>query len=508
MELSGVPSRAAFLNDDRYRVPADNAPSGQYVARLTDAQAPGQELKRVLTVTRGDTITFSALAQWKQNAATGSGATPYVLVGAAAGVNALSQRGPEGQTVYGTHNSNWLSLLAAGLGFTLGQRTPATLGSTALEGWIKYRVLDAQGNPMLDAQSQEIKGVDYMLGTGKWEYLQTGVRVPQDGTLEVMAGTSGIGEAVYFDNLRVEQTSGLIVQEQHQYAYGSPLPGLSYTVGGYQGQYAEKDAETGFDSFELRLYNSRIGRWISYDPKGQFDSPYIGMSNNPVSILDPDGGWSGPGPAAFNVGLSTVAVTGKKLMSTGLRTGLQAGSSVLKTANSYLNRTNSYEQQILAGQRRSFFKMNLQTVKTLGPNNRYINGSLMLNRSIAFADHRVVGTLPILDWFTPTGEAKAISGAFEFSREALLNTAKDKKLLNIINDVFRENATVGNGSAMDAQLTGGKAHYQKLILYGNGLYRSLHRVVGKAAQLPQLSPQDMQIAKDLLHDVYNAIHGY
>lgn len=151
---------------------------------------------------------------------------------------------------------------------------------------------------MLDAQGQEIKGIDYLLGTGKWEYLQTGVRVPQDGTLEVMAGTSGTGEAVYFDNLRVEQTGGLIVQEQHQYAYGSPLPGLSYTVGnrryryGYQGQYAEKDVETGFESFQLRLYNSRVGRWMNYDPYRQFDSPYVGMGNNTISGIDPTGGLS------------------------------------------------------------------------------------------------------------------------------------------------------------------------------------------------------------------------
>jgi RHS repeat-associated protein len=316
MELGGVPSRAAFLNDDRYRVPVSGAPSGDFVARLTNSQPIGQELKRVLQVTRGDTITFSALAQWKQDAATGSGATPYVLVGAAAGVNALSQRGPEGQRVYGTNNSNWLSLLAAGLGFTLGQRTPTTLGSTALEGWIKYRVLDAQGNPMLDTQGQEIKGVDYLLGTGKWEYLQTGVRVPQDGILEVMAGTSGIGEAVYFDNLRVEQTGGLILQEQHQYAYGAPLPGLSYTVGnrryryGYQGQYAEHDSLTGFESFELRLYNSRIGRWMSYDPQGQFSSPYVSMGNNPVSGVDPDGGFSSSQPFLSFVGNGTGLVKG------------------------------------------------------------------------------------------------------------------------------------------------------------------------------------------------------
>ena len=39
-------------------------------------------------------------------------------------------------------------------------------------------------------------------------------------------------------------------------------------------------------------YNSRVGRWLSYDPEGQFDSPYVGMGNDPVSEMDPDGGFS------------------------------------------------------------------------------------------------------------------------------------------------------------------------------------------------------------------------
>ncbi len=301
MELSGVSGRAAFLNDDRYRVAVSGAPSGNYVARLTDSQPAGQELKRVLAVTRGDTITFSALAQWKQNASTGgTGATPFILAGAAAGVNGFSQRGVDGQPTYNTNPSNWLSVLAAGLGFTLGRSTPASLGATSLEGWIKYRVLDAGGNPMLDAQGQEIKGIDYLLGTGNWEYLQVGVRIPQDGTLEVIAGTSGTGEAVYFDNLRVEQTGSTIVQEQHIYTYGAPMLGLNYVIGskkyrhGYQGQFAEKNEETGTDDFELRNYDARIGRWTAPDPAGQHASPYVGMSNNPVSSVDPDGGFAFP----------------------------------------------------------------------------------------------------------------------------------------------------------------------------------------------------------------------
>ncbi|MCA6366222.1 MAG: RHS repeat-associated core domain-containing protein [Cytophagales bacterium] len=60
---------------------------------------------------------------------------------------------------------------------------------------------------------------------------------------------------------------------------------------GYQGKYAEKDDETGWNHFELREYDPIIGRWTTKDPEGQFDSPYVGMGNDPVNGVDPDGGY-------------------------------------------------------------------------------------------------------------------------------------------------------------------------------------------------------------------------
>src|SRR5699024_6801559 len=32
------------------------------------------------------------------------------------------------------------------------------------------------------------------------------------------------------------------------------------------------------------------GGWLTVDPYGQYFSPYMGMDNNPVSSIDPDGG--------------------------------------------------------------------------------------------------------------------------------------------------------------------------------------------------------------------------
>ena len=56
----------------------------------------------------------------------------------------------------------------------------------------------------------------------------------------------------------------------------------------FQGQ--EKDPETGMEAFELRLWDGRLGRWLTVDPMGEFFSPYLGMGNNPISRIDPDGG--------------------------------------------------------------------------------------------------------------------------------------------------------------------------------------------------------------------------
>jgi|GEM_PF-2439514 hypothetical protein len=44
------------------------------------------------------------------------------------------------------------------------------------------------------------------------------------------------------------------------------------------------------EAFQLRLWDGRLGRWMSPDPYGQHSSPYLGMGNNPISAVDPDGG--------------------------------------------------------------------------------------------------------------------------------------------------------------------------------------------------------------------------
>lgn len=80
------------------------------------------------------------------------------------------------------------------------------------------------------------------------------------------------------------------------YPFGSQMPGRSLTGSsnyrfGYQGQHAEKDDETGWNAFELRLYEPGLGRWLTPDAMNQHSSPYLAMGNNPISRVDPNGGY-------------------------------------------------------------------------------------------------------------------------------------------------------------------------------------------------------------------------
>jgi len=84
----------------------------------------------------------------------------------------------------------------------------------------------------------------------------------------------------------------------------------------YQGQFSEKDLETGWSHFELREYDPIIGRWLVPDPMGQHWSPYIAMGNDPVNSVDPDGGKDGPGDecpecAGWGAMLPSVEVSGE-----------------------------------------------------------------------------------------------------------------------------------------------------------------------------------------------------
>jgi RHS repeat-associated protein len=82
------------------------------------------------------------------------------------------------------------------------------------------------------------------------------------------------------------------------YPFGSEMPGRKFVGAGeeynhkYQGQFTEYDEEVNWDAFQLRNWDGRLARWTSIDPASQYWSPYLGMGNNPINMVDPDGAYS------------------------------------------------------------------------------------------------------------------------------------------------------------------------------------------------------------------------
>ena len=124
------------------------------------------------------------------------------------------------------------------------------------------------------------------------EQLTLEYTAPEDGYMYIyVANESNNDVSVYFDDLTIQQLGLDVLQATDYYPFGLVLERYkkeNYAYG-YQGQFAEEDTITGWNSFELRMYDPVIARWISPDPYGQFYSPYLAMGNNP-GLFDPDGG--------------------------------------------------------------------------------------------------------------------------------------------------------------------------------------------------------------------------
>ncbi|HLT73365.1 MAG TPA: RHS repeat-associated core domain-containing protein, partial [Cyclobacteriaceae bacterium] len=117
------------------------------------------------------------------------------------------------------------------------------------------------------------------------------IEITQNGYIYIWVGNQSQQTKVWFDDLTVtHRQNGLVVQSTDYGVWGDVMreqkSDESVYRFGYQGQFAEKDEETGWSHFELREYDPVIGRWMVPDPEYQFWSPYVAMGNWPTSGVD------------------------------------------------------------------------------------------------------------------------------------------------------------------------------------------------------------------------------
>ncbi|MBL7836942.1 MAG: hypothetical protein JNM67_05470, partial [Bacteroidetes bacterium] len=84
----------------------------------------------------------------------------------------------------------------------------------------------------------------------------------------------------------------------HYSPFGSLIPNRYWSDAsrvyryGFNGK--EKDFETSSDNYDFgaRIYDGRLGRWLSVDPLMKIypsSSPYLGNGNSPIWLIDIDG---------------------------------------------------------------------------------------------------------------------------------------------------------------------------------------------------------------------------
>jgi RHS repeat-associated protein len=152
----------------------------------------------------------------------------------------------------------------------------------------------------------EMSGAYQANGSGSWASIGsvTAKTIPANGYFAVFLNNktrmpSCLSCAdVFFDQLKVEVGKSNLLEETHYYPHGLPIKGLSSEASGFMAnkhKYQSNEyTQEGLNwmNFHNRQYDPQLGRFLSVDPLAASTvrfSPYAGMNNNPVSLVDPLG---------------------------------------------------------------------------------------------------------------------------------------------------------------------------------------------------------------------------
>ncbi len=180
--------------------------------------------------------------------------------------------------------------------------------------------------------------------------LPTNTKAPKNGFAYIYVSNEN-DDAVYFDNLQVSDNRGRIIEENHYYAFGLKIAGISSTKLGdvnegllkNQNLYNDKELmdETDLNWYDLgyRNYDPQTGRFLQIDPlidEMPDFSAYLFAGNEPIGNIDLDGLAPIPGLNGTFANLGEVIVKSAPRAAQAAKAGLtvaQVGGIALKAAN-------------------------------------------------------------------------------------------------------------------------------------------------------------------------------
>lgn len=170
-------------------------------------------------------------------------------------------------------------------------------------------------------------------------------KAPKNGYAYVYVSNEN-DQAVYFDNLQVVHNRGRIIEEDHYYAFGLKIAGISSNKLGndtYEGYLQNKnlyndkelidDADVDLYEFGYRNYDPQTGRFIQIDPLTD-DYPdfssYQFAGNEPIGNIDFDGLAPIPGLGGTWANLGNVVVkAAPRTAQTGISFGARLSTAIV-----------------------------------------------------------------------------------------------------------------------------------------------------------------------------------
>ncbi|MDB5221575.1 MAG: repeat-associated core domain protein [Chitinophagaceae bacterium] len=255
----------------------------------------------LLKVMAGDVITATSQYYFQNNVTNGTGdnLTSDILATLAQSILGSSNTGlAKGNT---TNITNQLGLNGAFTSVTAPDANNSSI--TTPKAYMTILFFDERFNFVSEGS---IAKPVLVAGDGDHTLVIDPVKSPKNGYAYVYLSNES-NEPVYFDNFKVGDNRGRIIEEDHYYSFGLKIAAISSKKLGddnegtlqnnylYQADFSEFDEDLGWNDFELRNYDPQIGRWIQQDPYDEFPSPYVGMGNDPITNIDPNGGSIGSG---------------------------------------------------------------------------------------------------------------------------------------------------------------------------------------------------------------------
>ncbi|RYD93588.1 MAG: hypothetical protein EOP54_18935, partial [Sphingobacteriales bacterium] len=255
------------VSELREEKPGSTGPEDVKAALLEGTQqATGTSI--LLKVMAGDKIAvnaenfYEALQANPEDVVSGEAVMAQVLNSMAGGGATLS--GSEG----GTANMLSNGTDPAALQGAYEALQAAETDSTRPRSYLNYLFFDEQ--MQLVQEHSRLWQAD---GEADWKTIGTdeAVEVPENGYIAVYLSNQG-AEPVYFDNLALTLTPGVLLEEKHYYPYGLPIQGWGNVATGalpnrqrYQGNEYREEAGLNWMDFHNRQYDPQLGRFLGVD---------------------------------------------------------------------------------------------------------------------------------------------------------------------------------------------------------------------------------------------------